>query len=107
MIREWLRPDTQAVDPAPETDPRARRALQIEVALVLLVTFGLDGNPALGRVGSLVRHLENGGTPVAEAPGFEAVLAGLRAGLPDDDALLAAALPLLDALYRNYSGAHS
>jgi hypothetical protein len=74
---------------------------------VLLVTFGLDGNPALGRVGSLVRHLENGGTPVAEAPGFEAVLAGLRAGLPDDDALLAAALPLLDALYRNYSGTHS
>jgi hypothetical protein len=42
--------------------------------------------------------------PVAEAAGLEAVLAGLREVASDDDALLAAAAPVLDALHRTYSG---
>jgi hypothetical protein len=72
---------------------------------VLMVSFGLDADPGLVRLGQLVHYLDASGLPVAEAPGFEAVLAGLRDVAPDDDALLTAATPLLDALYRSYSGA--
>jgi len=70
---------------------------------VLLASFGLDTNPGLVQLGGLVHHLDVGGSPVAEAPGFEAVLAGLREDGPDDDTLLAAATPVLDALYRHFS----
>jgi hypothetical protein len=52
---------------------------------------------------ALVHYLDVGGLPVAEAAGLEAVLAGLRAGCPDDDALLAAASPVLDALHLRFS----
>jgi hypothetical protein len=74
---------------------------------VLLASFGLDADAGLARLAQLVHYLDAGGLPVAEAPGFEAVLAGLRAVAPDDDALLAAATPLLDALHRTYSGARA
>ena len=74
---------------------------------VLLASFGLDADPGLTRLGQLVHYLDAGGLPVAEAAGFEAMLAGLRAAAPDDDALLAAATPLLDALYRSYASARS
>jgi len=70
---------------------------------VLLASFALEGDPGLIGLGRLVHHLDVGGDLVAEAPGFEAVLAGLREGASDDDALLAAATPVLDALYRHYS----
>ena len=71
---------------------------------VLVASFGLEGDSGLARLGQLVHYLDAGGLPVAEAAGFEAVLAGLRDAAPDDDALLATATPLLDALYRTYSG---
>jgi hypothetical protein len=74
---------------------------------VLLARFGLDADAGLSRLGQLVHYLDVGGLPVAEAPGVEAVLAGLRAAAPDDDALLAAATPLFDALYRTYSAARA
>jgi hypothetical protein len=51
-----------------------------------------------------VHYLDIGGPPVPEAAGFEAIIAGLRAGCPDDDALLAAASPVLDALHRRFAG---
>ncbi len=70
---------------------------------VLLASFGLEQAPGLARLGALVHYLDLGGLPVAEAAGLEAVLAGLRAGCPDDDALLAAASPILDALYLHFS----
>ena len=70
---------------------------------VLAATFGLEPEPGLVRLAALVRYLDVGGLPVDEAAGFEAILAGLRAGCPDDDALLAAASPVLDALYRRFS----
>jgi hypothetical protein len=70
---------------------------------VLLASFGLDADPGLARLGSLVHYLDVGGTPVAEAAGFEAVLAGMRETAADDHALLAAAKPVLDALYLCYS----
>ncbi|MFP5340225.1 MAG: chromate resistance protein ChrB domain-containing protein, partial [Gammaproteobacteria bacterium] len=49
----------------------------------LLVSFGLEADPALLRLGELVHCLDAGGLPVPEAPGIEALLAGLRASEPD------------------------
>lgn len=72
---------------------------------VLLASFGLDSDAGLARLGQLVHYLDTGGLPVAEAPGFEAILAGLRDTAPNDDALLVAATPVLDALHRTYSAA--
>jgi len=71
---------------------------------VLAASFGLEGDPGLARLGQLVHFLDAGGLPVAEAAGFEAVLAGLREATANDDALLAAATPILDALYLTYLG---
>ena len=66
---------------------------------VLLASFGLDEDAALARIGGIVHFLDVGGVPVAEAPGLEAVLQGLRDSAPNDDALLAAVAPLFDGLY--------
>jgi hypothetical protein len=70
---------------------------------VLLASFGLEPDPGLMRLAAVVHYLDVGGLPVAEAAGLEAVLAGLRAGCPNDDALLAATSPVLDALHRRFS----
>lgn len=72
---------------------------------VLLASFGLETDDGLRRLGSLVHFLDVGGDVVAEAAGLEAILAGLRDTAPDDDALLAAAAPMLDALYQRYRSA--
>jgi hypothetical protein len=66
---------------------------------VLLASFDLDTDPALTRLGVLVHSLDVGGVPVPEAAGFEAILTGLRASYVDDDQILAAMTPVLDALY--------
>lgn len=70
---------------------------------VLLASFGLATDPGLARLATLVHYLDVGGMPVAEAAGFEAILAGLRVGCSDDDALLAAATQVLDALERRFA----
>jgi hypothetical protein len=70
---------------------------------VLMHAFGLEHDPGLARVARIVHFMDVGGEAVAEAPGFEAVLAGLRDSSADDDALLAAATPVLDALYDHFS----
>jgi hypothetical protein len=46
--------------------------------------------------------LDVGGLPAPEAAGLETLLAGMRASLADDDALLAAASLAFDFLYANY-----
>jgi hypothetical protein len=46
-----------------------------------------------------------GGEPVPEASGFEAVMAGARERLPDDDALLAEISNVLDSLYTHFQRA--
>ena len=46
-----------------------------------------------------------GGIPVDEAPGFEMLIRGMQARHPDDDALLAAAVPAFDAYYTAFAGA--
>jgi len=66
---------------------------------VLVASFGLVHDRALARIGAMVHFLDVGGVPVPEAAGFASILAGMRA-LPDgDDALLARASGVLDAMY--------
>lgn len=69
----------------------------------LVASFALDGDPALARLGALVHQLDVGGEPVAEAAGFEAVMAGARERVDDDDALLAEMSTVLDSLYAHYA----
>ena len=69
---------------------------------VLAASFGLDADPALARIGSIVHCLDVGGVPVAEAAGIEAVLAGLRAAARDDDKFLKEAARIFDGLYNHY-----
>jgi len=68
----------------------------------LLASFGLDDDQALVKLGVLVHQLDVGGEPVAEAAGFEAVMAGARERLDDDDALLAEMSTVLDSLYAHF-----
>jgi len=69
----------------------------------LLASFGLEDDPALLRLGTLVHQIDVGGEPVAEASGFEAVMAGARERLDDDDALLAEMTAVLDSLYAHFA----
>lgn len=68
----------------------------------LLASFALNGDPALARIAEIVHCLDAGGLPVPEAAGLETLLAGMRASLADDDALLAAASQAFDFLYTHY-----
>jgi hypothetical protein len=69
----------------------------------LMASFGLDGDPALQRLAAIVHQLDVGGEPVPEAAGFEAVMAGARERLGDDDALLAEMSTVLDSLYAHFA----
>ena len=74
---------------------------------VLMSAFGLDHDPGLTGIARLVHYLDIGGRKaVAEAPGFEAVLAGFRDNCADDNALLGAVTPVLDALYQRFAHSH-
>lgn len=66
---------------------------------VLLASFGLDQDVALARLATLVHALDVGGEPAPEALGFEAILAGARSRIADDDALLTEMSGVLDSLY--------
>lgn len=68
----------------------------------LMASFGLEGDHALTRLAAMVHHLDVGGEPMPEAAGFEAVMAGARERLPDDDALLAEISATLDSLYAHF-----
>lgn len=69
---------------------------------VLLMSFGLDSDAGLARLGTLVHFLDVGGIPVAEAAGLAAIVSGARSLQPDDDALLLSVSPVLDSLYHTY-----
>jgi hypothetical protein len=70
----------------------------------LTASFGLEQDPALGRIGELVHYLDVGGVPVPEAPGVVALLGGMRKEPgSDDDAMLARASKLFDQLYASFS----
>ena len=72
---------------------------------VLVASFGLEQDEPLSRLGAMVHHLDLGGIPTAEGPGFATIMAGARALQPDDDCLLAAMTPVLDSLYTGYANA--
>ena len=65
----------------------------------LLASFGLEGEPGLARLALLIHYLDVGGLPAPEAAGLEALLAGMRATIADDDALFDAAAAAFDFLY--------
>ena len=68
----------------------------------LMASFGLDDDLALARLGTIVHALDVGGEAVPEAVGFEAVMAGARERITDDDALLAEMSNVLDSLYAHF-----
>jgi hypothetical protein len=69
----------------------------------LMASFGLEADPALARLATLVHALDVGGEAVAEARGLEAIMAGARERLDDDDALLAEMSRVLDSLYAHFA----
>jgi hypothetical protein len=71
----------------------------------LAASFGLEADPVIARIGDTVRYLDTGGVPTAEAKGLEAVLAGARDSIDDDDKLLAAAMKVFDWLAVSYASA--
>ena len=74
---------------------------------VMVASFGLSTSPVspLARLGQLVHYLDAGGVQPPEATGVEAVLAGLRQTLTDDDALLASACHVFDGLLNTFGAA--
>lgn len=68
----------------------------------LIASFGLEADAGLARLATIVHALDVGGDPVPEAKGFEAVMAGARDRLSDDDALLAEMSTVLDSLYAHF-----
>jgi len=67
-----------------------------------MASFGLEDDLALARLGTIVHALDVGGEAVPEAVGFEAVMAGARERITDDDALLAEMSNVLDSLYAHF-----
>lgn len=74
---------------------------------VLLASFDIEMTPGMQRLAALVHALDVGGAAPPEAAGFEAILAGARARLDDDDALLAELGAVLDSLYSHYNKEHA
>jgi hypothetical protein len=70
---------------------------------VLLVSFGLETDPALVRIAAIVHYLDVGGFPVPESAAIEAALRGMRARTDGDDRLLERASQLFDDLYAGYA----
>lgn len=70
---------------------------------VLLASFGLEGDPALERIGAVIHYLDAGGVSVPEAVGLEAMLRGAQRLIDDDDSLVNEAGKLFQFLYVNYT----
>ena len=114
LIRRFVDPEARFVwlaDPAAATPaPRGAIGFDYDGARfthigarvsfeVMTASFGLDADPRLQRIARAVHYLDVGGIPAPEAPGLEAVLAGLREVHANDDPLVAAASQVFDALY--------
>jgi hypothetical protein len=72
---------------------------------VIAASFGLDADEGLRRLGEAVHYIDVGGAASDEAAGLEALIRGLQAQHSNDDALLAAAMAVFDALYAGMQGA--
>ena len=114
LIRRFIDPDARFLWlPTPQDCPPEAIGFDFDGAAfthtghrvtfeVLVTSFDLTTDPALRRLGVLVHALDVGGVPVPEAAGFEAILTGVRASGADDDQMLAAMMPVLDALYTTF-----
>jgi hypothetical protein len=70
---------------------------------VMIASFGLEREIPAGLVAAIrAIDLEEMETAPSEAAGIKRILDGLHLSLPDDDALVASALTLLDALSASY-----
>jgi len=69
---------------------------------VLLASFGLENERGLAQLARLIHVLDVGGAAAPEAAGFEAILSGARARLPDDDDFLREIGTVLDSLHTHY-----
>jgi len=67
-----------------------------------LVSFFRLTDPALARIGNLVRSLESGDMSVPEAAGIDTMLAGARHRAKSDDELLRECEKTLDMVYETY-----
>lgn len=74
---------------------------------VLLASFGLDSDPALNQLATIIHFLDVGGIPLADAKGLEMVLKGARDNARSDDALVLAAAKVFDHVYSAYQSAES
>lgn len=72
---------------------------------VIAASFGLDADEWLRKIGEAVHYIDIGGAASDEAAGLEAMVRGLQSQHADDDALLAGALSVFDALYAGLRGA--
>jgi hypothetical protein len=72
---------------------------------VLVTSFGLEEEPGLLRLGTLVHALDIGGEVVPEAIGFEAVMTGAKARALSDDELLTEMSIVLDSLLAHFAAA--
>jgi hypothetical protein len=70
---------------------------------VLLASFGLQEDRALGRVAMAVHYLDTGGIPVEDASGLNTILLGARSRSKNDDQLLAESLKIFDFVYSAYT----
>ena len=70
---------------------------------VLVSSFGLDSDPALGHIAAIVHFLDVGGIPVEDAKGLELVLKGARDSAHADDELALSAARIFDHVYVAYS----
>src|SRR3989442_6248795 len=69
---------------------------------VLVTSFGLDDDAALGAIGGAVHFLDMGGIPVPDARGLETLLRGIKEKAVDDNAFLSEAVRILDLFYSAY-----
>jgi hypothetical protein len=114
LIRRFIDPDARFLWlPTPQDCPPEAIGFDFDGAAfthtghrvtfeVFVASFDLATDPALRRLGVLVHALDVGGVPVPEAAGFEAILTGVRASGADDDQMLTAMMPVLDALYTTF-----
>ncbi|MBF0190644.1 MAG: chromate resistance protein [Magnetococcales bacterium] len=101
----WLAPGQMAPDGAVGFDFDGAEFSHVADRITfqtLLAAFDLETRPALMALGRMVYALDVGG-PHPEAGGAEALLKGMRARIPDDDALFAACIPIFDDFHLFFS----
>ncbi|WP_432258048.1 chromate resistance protein ChrB domain-containing protein [Cupriavidus sp. TMH.W2] len=72
---------------------------------VLAASFGLEAEPGMLGLGTMVHSLDIGGAAVPEAAGFEAIMTGAKRRGLGDDALLTEISPVLDSLLEHFAAA--